>query len=140
MFQVQKDVLGNITNNFLDSLNTAWNDHQIAMVMIRDILMYMVRYLLQCKSQKKQQVVCGGFTIQTQGEFYQRNKPGNSIFSSDPVGMYLFKVNKKDTKMKSFTGIINIFLDSLLSTLNIFHTFFCLSIIDFEQVNADQCI
>jgi len=41
--KVQQDVLANITNNFLDSLNIAWNDHQIAMVMIRDILMYMDR-------------------------------------------------------------------------------------------------
>lgn len=28
--------------NFLEVLNVAWNDHQTAMVMIRDILMYMV--------------------------------------------------------------------------------------------------
>ena len=80
MFQVQNDVLGNITNNFLDSLNTAWNDHQIAMVMIRDILMYMVRYLLQCKPEKKQQVACAGFTIQRTGELYERKKPRKSIF------------------------------------------------------------
>ena len=32
-----------MTNNFLEALNFAWNDHQIAMVMIRDILMYMDR-------------------------------------------------------------------------------------------------
>lgn len=41
--KVREEVLANITNNFLDSLNVAWNDHQIAMVMIRDILMYMDR-------------------------------------------------------------------------------------------------
>jgi len=27
---------------FLDSLNEAWSDHKISMLMIRDILMYMV--------------------------------------------------------------------------------------------------
>lgn len=41
--KVREDVLENINNNFLESLNTAWDDHQIAMVMIRDILMYMDR-------------------------------------------------------------------------------------------------
>ena len=33
-------------NNFLEALNMAWADHQTAMVMIRDILMYMVRVKL----------------------------------------------------------------------------------------------
>jgi cullin 3 len=41
--KVRKDVLGALNNNFLYILNQAWNDHQTAMVMIRDILMYMVR-------------------------------------------------------------------------------------------------
>ena len=41
--KVRQDVLDNITNSFLESLNVAWNDHQTAMVMIRDILMYMDR-------------------------------------------------------------------------------------------------
>jgi len=40
---VREEVLASMTNNFLESLNFAWNDHQIAMVMIRDILMYMDR-------------------------------------------------------------------------------------------------
>ena len=31
-----------LNNNFLQTLNMAWNDHQTSMVMIRDILMYMV--------------------------------------------------------------------------------------------------
>lgn len=31
-----------LNNNFLQTLNAAWNDHQTSMVMIRDILMYMV--------------------------------------------------------------------------------------------------
>ncbi len=41
--KVRKDVIASLNNNFLYVLNQAWNDHQIAMVMIRDILMYMVR-------------------------------------------------------------------------------------------------
>jgi len=40
--QVREEILANLNNNFLESLNTSWDDHQIAMVMIRDILMYMV--------------------------------------------------------------------------------------------------
>lgn len=41
--KVRKDVLQALNNNFLAALNIAWNDHQTAMVMIRDILMYMDR-------------------------------------------------------------------------------------------------
>ena len=41
-FKVREEILNNINNKFLESLNTAWDDHQTAMVMIRDILMYMV--------------------------------------------------------------------------------------------------
>lgn len=41
--KVRKDVLNALNNNFLSVLNLAWNDHQTAMVMIRDILMYMDR-------------------------------------------------------------------------------------------------
>ena len=40
--QVRFDVLESLNNNFLQTLNNAWNDHQTSMVMIRDILMYMV--------------------------------------------------------------------------------------------------
>lgn len=48
IFQVRADVLASLQNNFLQTLNNAWNDHQISMVMIRDILMYMDRvYVLQ---------------------------------------------------------------------------------------------
>ncbi|XP_016330389.1 cullin-3-like [Sinocyclocheilus anshuiensis] len=39
--KVREDVLHSLNNNFLQTLNQAWNDHQTAMVMIRDILMYM---------------------------------------------------------------------------------------------------
>lgn len=45
LFQVREDVLNSLNNNFLQTLNQAWNDHQTAMVMIRDILMYMVGIL-----------------------------------------------------------------------------------------------
>ena len=40
--KIRKDVVVSLNNNFLDTLNAAWNDHQTSMVMIRDILMYMV--------------------------------------------------------------------------------------------------
>lgn len=40
--KIHKDVVVSLNNNFLDTLNAAWNDHQTSMVMIRDILMYMV--------------------------------------------------------------------------------------------------
>lgn len=45
--KVRKDVLASLNNNFLSVLNQAWNDHQTAMVMIRDILMYMDRVYVQ---------------------------------------------------------------------------------------------
>lgn len=45
--RVRKDVLESLNNNFLQTLNEAWNDHQTSMVMIRDILMYMVS-IVQC--------------------------------------------------------------------------------------------
>lgn len=45
--QVREDVLNSLNNNFLQTLNQAWNDHQTAMVMIRDILMYMVSLIVQ---------------------------------------------------------------------------------------------
>ena len=44
--QVREDVLTSLHGNFLEVLNVAWADHQTAMVMIRDILMYMVCYNL----------------------------------------------------------------------------------------------
>lgn len=41
--KVRMDVLNALpNNNFLQVLNQCWNDHQISMTMIRDILMYMV--------------------------------------------------------------------------------------------------
>uniref|UniRef100_A0A8C1QAU4 Cullin 3a n=1 Tax=Cyprinus carpio TaxID=7962 RepID=A0A8C1QAU4_CYPCA len=45
--KVREDVLHSLNNNFLQTLNQAWNDHQTAMVMIRDILMYMDRVYVQ---------------------------------------------------------------------------------------------
>ncbi|KAK7576562.1 hypothetical protein V9T40_012848 [Parthenolecanium corni] len=44
---VRSDVLRSLNNNFLLTLNQAWNDHQTAMVMIRDILMYVDRVYVQ---------------------------------------------------------------------------------------------
>ncbi|KAG8228590.1 hypothetical protein J437_LFUL009295 [Ladona fulva] len=45
--KVREEVLKSLHNNFLQTLNTAWNDHQTSMVMIRDILMYMDRVYVQ---------------------------------------------------------------------------------------------
>ncbi|XP_055868404.1 cullin-3-B-like [Biomphalaria glabrata] len=45
--KVKEDVLQALNNNFLQTLNAAWNDHQTSMVMIRDILMYMDRVYVQ---------------------------------------------------------------------------------------------
>ena len=41
--KVRAEVLASLNNNFLQTLNAAWSDHQTSMVMIRDILMYMDR-------------------------------------------------------------------------------------------------
>ncbi len=41
--QVKEDVISALHGNFLEVLSMTWSDHQTAMVMIRDILMYMVR-------------------------------------------------------------------------------------------------
>ncbi|XP_058508668.1 cullin-3-like [Solea solea] len=43
VLKAEKDVLNSMKNNFLQTLFQVWNDHQTAMVMIRDILMYMDR-------------------------------------------------------------------------------------------------
>ena len=45
--KVRGDVLASLNNNFLQTLNSSWNDHQTSMVMIRDILMYMDRVYVQ---------------------------------------------------------------------------------------------
>uniref|UniRef100_A0A1B6DBX1 Cullin family profile domain-containing protein n=1 Tax=Clastoptera arizonana TaxID=38151 RepID=A0A1B6DBX1_9HEMI len=45
--KVREEVLNALNNNFLQTLNQAWNDHQTSMVMIRDILMYMDRVYVQ---------------------------------------------------------------------------------------------
>ncbi|CAH3178616.1 unnamed protein product, partial [Porites evermanni] len=45
--KIRKDVVASLNNNFLDTLNAAWNDHQTSIVMIRDILMYMDRVYVQ---------------------------------------------------------------------------------------------
>ena len=46
--KIRKDVVASLNNNFLDTLNAAWNDYQISMSIIRDILGYMV---CQCLKQ-----------------------------------------------------------------------------------------
>ncbi|CAG2162324.1 unnamed protein product [Oppiella nova] len=48
--KVRVDVLNALNNNFLQTLNEAWNDHQTSMTMIRDILMYMDRVYVQQNS------------------------------------------------------------------------------------------
>ncbi|XP_076339950.1 cullin-3-A-like [Tachypleus tridentatus] len=45
--KIREEVLSSLHNNFLLTLNQAWNDHQTSMVMIRDILMYMDRVYVQ---------------------------------------------------------------------------------------------
>lgn len=45
--KVREDVLAALNNNFLQTLNSSWSDHQTSMVMIRDILMYMDRVYVQ---------------------------------------------------------------------------------------------
>jgi len=45
--KVRKEVTESLNNDFLHTLNEAWNDHQTSMVMIRDILMYMDRVYVQ---------------------------------------------------------------------------------------------
>lgn len=45
--KVQKDVLKALNDDFLAVLSQQWKDHQTAMVMIRDILMYMDRVYVQ---------------------------------------------------------------------------------------------
>ncbi|XP_028259742.1 cullin-3-like [Parambassis ranga] len=45
--KVREDVLNSLNNNFVQTLNQAWNDHQTAMVMIRDIFMYVDKVCVQ---------------------------------------------------------------------------------------------
>uniref|UniRef100_A0A3P8WHI0 Cullin N-terminal domain-containing protein n=1 Tax=Cynoglossus semilaevis TaxID=244447 RepID=A0A3P8WHI0_CYNSE len=45
--KVVGNVLNSLNTNFLQTLNLAWDDHQTAMVMIRDILMYMDQVYVQ---------------------------------------------------------------------------------------------
>ena len=47
VLQVLPEVKTAINHNFLSVLNVAWQDHTTAMVMIRDILMYMDRAYVQ---------------------------------------------------------------------------------------------
>ncbi|CAL8081710.1 unnamed protein product [Calicophoron daubneyi] len=48
MIRIRDSIVENLNNKFLSYLNSCWKDHQTAMVMIRDILMYMDRvYVMQ---------------------------------------------------------------------------------------------
>ena len=46
--QVRRYIQAALQNNFLEAMSEMWTDHQTAMVMIRDILMYMVRVCVSC--------------------------------------------------------------------------------------------
>jgi len=59
--KVQKDVVRSLNDDFLPSLSQQWKDHQTAMVMIRDILMYMDRVYVQ--QQNVESVYNLGLTI-----------------------------------------------------------------------------
>lgn len=54
--EVADQVVSVHDDQFLDQINTAWNEHKVSMLMIRDILMYMVRAL-------QSQVHCFCFSI-----------------------------------------------------------------------------
>ena len=43
---VAQHIISASDHNFLSVLNEAWKDHEVSMIMIRDILMYMVRSFL----------------------------------------------------------------------------------------------
>nr|CDS18270.1 cullin 3 [Echinococcus granulosus] len=50
MLRIRESVVENLNNKFLSFLNSCWKDHQTAMPMIRDILLYMDRiYVIQKK-------------------------------------------------------------------------------------------
>ena len=44
-FKVRNDVLTALNNNFLQTLNAAWNDHQTSMVMIRLLKYYSFNFV-----------------------------------------------------------------------------------------------
>lgn len=46
-FQVAASVINALNNNLLTTLNKEWADHQVAMAMIRDILMYLDRIYVE---------------------------------------------------------------------------------------------
>jgi len=48
--KVRNDVLESLRNNFLQTLNSTWNDYLTSMVMIRDIVTYMDRIYVQQNS------------------------------------------------------------------------------------------
>jgi len=44
---ISAEVANSVDDSFLESLNEAWSDHKVSMLMIRDILMYMDRVYVQ---------------------------------------------------------------------------------------------
>ncbi|CAH3163837.1 unnamed protein product, partial [Porites lobata] len=49
MEKIRKDVEASLNNNFLDTLNSAWNDYQASLGMIRDILASMDKWYVRPK-------------------------------------------------------------------------------------------
>ncbi|THD19632.1 putative e3 ubiquitin ligase cullin 2 component [Fasciola hepatica] len=61
MIRIRDSIVENLNNKFLTYLNACWKDHQTAMVMIRDILMYMDRVYVG--QQKLDSVYKMGMTV-----------------------------------------------------------------------------
>lgn len=61
MIRIRNSIVENLNNKFLSYLNSCWKDHQTAMVMIRDILMYMDRVYVG--QQKLDSVYKMGMTV-----------------------------------------------------------------------------
>ena len=68
----------------------------------------------------------------------------HGIMSSEfPSNIYLFKIGNRNTRKRceicswyDVVDIVDLVLMFLILTLNIFHTFSSISIVDFEQVNV----
>ena len=60
-----------------------------------------------------------------------------SVFTVDryPLNIYLFNVNNRNT-IKGMKDVQSQWRSTIFLSLNIFHTFFCVSVVDFEQVNV----
>lgn len=93
---VAKQVVSANDDNFLDVLNSVWNDHHQSMLMIRDILMYMV---------------CGGDALcwLSQDRVYVVH---NNVHSVYDLGLVLFKENV-ESHPKVCPRILSILLESI---------------------------